>query len=93
MVHGVERKLHLGENISAVLPKSGQFQLKAQDRLRLGWSPVKDSDQGFTEEQLIPQNETSLPHRSCSAGYKPEVPPPKDDAAKQESRRKLFSSI
>lgn len=58
MVHGFERKLHLGENISAVLPKSGQFPLKAWDRLKLGWSLVKDTDQGFTEEQSITQNET-----------------------------------
>lgn len=56
MVHGFERKLHLGENISAVLPKSGQFPLKARDGLKLGWSLVKDTDQGFTEEQSITQN-------------------------------------
>lgn len=58
MVGGFERKLHPGENISAVLPKSGQFQLRAQDRLRLGWSLVKDTDQGLTEKQFIIQNQS-----------------------------------
>lgn len=44
MVYGFESKLYLGEIFSVVLPKSRKLQLKAQNRLKLEWSLVKDMD-------------------------------------------------